>query len=291
MVISISDLEEEQTYTAIKLGLLLSKVGHLDLRFLNLKYRDHWYTKSENGELLPFQYKMIVNAKAREGNKDLMKVDFDMICLKPPMLIGGDGLIDIAYGKSYYYSQTKIETNGIISVNGNTEEVTGLGWFDHQWGNYNIGGPRRRILWEWFSIKLDDNTEMMVGEAYWAYNKEKCGNIANGINYFNADSELELLENYRVNQIGYWIDKKIGRNFSAGWQLTEPSKNIDLTIIPDYIDQVMRVFIKPVTFWEGVCSVSGTINDKSVTGRAYVELTHTWNSFFPLNLFRKSCNI
>src|SRR5437016_5943613 len=37
--------------------------------------------------------------------------------------------------------------------------VSGLAWMDHQWGNFlPIGGGG----WDWFSMQLDNNTEMML---------------------------------------------------------------------------------------------------------------------------------
>jgi predicted secreted hydrolase len=280
MGFSISDISEEKTYSMIKYGLLISKTGKLDLTFISKNFCDRWYTKTENGDLLPFQYKMVVTANAREEKRDLMKLDLDMRSLKAPLIVGGTGLVEIANGMSYYYSLTKIEVIGKITLNGYTEDVTGFAWFDHQWGDFNVGGPRNRVFWEWFSIKLDDGSEIMVGDGYWVYNRQYYGKYAGGVNLLQSDNSLILLENYKITPLDYWTDPISCRKFSSKWMLTEESKNIELIITPDYSNQVLRFGFKPAAFWEGSCYVAGSINGKNVTGKAYVELTHAWNSYF-----------
>ena len=71
----------------------------------------------------------------------------------------------------------------------------------------------------------------------------------------------------------------------------EESKSINLIITPVYNDQMMRVaedsplilqilnkIIPGSCFWEGVCTVSGSINGELIAGKAYVELTHHYDT-------------
>ena len=106
------------------------------------------------------------------------------------------------------------------------------------------------------------------------------------VNLFNADCSLELLEDYTITQLDSWTDPVSGRKFATQWRIIGPSKQTDLTITAYYNDQVMRA----KCFWEGSCSVSGTIEGTPVSGKAYVELTHSWeNQSFntPLSIFHR----
>ena len=258
---------------------------------LGLLRHEYWITKTEGGELLPFQYSLMVEGKAQEEDKEEMQLEVDMHCLKPPMIIGGDGLIELGDGYSYYYSQTKIDVTGTLKVHGITEQVTGYAWIDHQWGEFidddhdPIG---LAISYEWFSIKLDDFREIMTGDTWRRDTGVKDESYSDGINLFNSDSSFELLENYTITQLDFWTDELSGKTFASKWQITEPSKPVDLIITTDIDSQMMHITKNPTLlqiitkifpggcFWEGSCSATGTIGGVSVSGKAYVELTHFW---------------
>ncbi len=130
----------------------------------------------------------------------------------------------------------------------------------------------------------------MVVDSWWR-NGEYYGSLYDGLNLINANYSLELLDNYTITPLDYWTDPVSGRKFATQWRIIEPSKQIDLTITADYNDQVMRWFaVFQRCFWEGSCSVSGTIEGTPVSGKAYVELTHSWeNQSFntPLSIFHR----
>ena len=308
---SISDLDLQKTYTDAKLGRLIASEGKLDLTFVSLQdgffsdseqqlsmetgarqrlrqwlfNYDYWYTKTDGKNPVPFQYKLLVKGKAKEEDQEMMMLNVDMNCLKPPMLVGGTGFCQVGNDWTYYYIENKIEVSGNITVHGITEAVTGYAWIDHQWGWGNFD-----LTYEWFSIKLDDFREIMVVDSWWR-NGEYYGSLYGGLNLINANYSLELLDNYTITPLDYWTDPVSGRKFATQWRIIEPSKQIDLTITADYNDQVMRWFaVFQRCFWEGSCSVSGTIEGTPVSGKAYVELTHSWeNRSFntPLSIFHR----
>ena len=78
---------------------------------------------------------------------------------KQPALHQHTGLVDFgSVGKSYYYSRTRMVASGAITVGGEEIQVTGLAWFDHQWGNFQP----LAIGWDWFAIQLVDGSEIML---------------------------------------------------------------------------------------------------------------------------------
>lgn len=284
---SISDVNQKKIYTDTKFGILTAAKNKLNLCLNGLSNKDYFYTKSMADNLVPFQYKLIAHGIDREQDNQVMNLDVDMHCVKPPMIVGGDGLVHIGNGWSYYYCQTKIEVSGSITVHGTTEDVTGYAWIDHQWGNFNML-PSERVSWEWFSIKLDDLREIVVGDTWWDNTGKRCGNISKGLNLINANNVTEVLVDYKITPLDFWTDPISKRKFASKWRLTEPTKPIDLTINVDFNNQMMPTIGNPSTmkfiarifpcssFWEGSCSVSGTIGSVSTSGKAYTELIHSW---------------
>lgn len=281
-IFSISDIDSQKMYSSVKLGRLITSEDKLDLSFISIitpLNRDRWYTKTDNENLVPFQYKLIVNGRSREDEM-MIKLDVDMNCTKPPLIAGGDGVINIGTGESYYYSLTKIEVTGNITVHGSTECVTGYAWIDHQWGNFNINVPHKKILWEWISIRLNNSREIMVGDTWQRDTKQYYGSFSDGLNLFNADNSLEVLEDYTITQLDFWTDKTSKRTFAIQWRITELSKQIDLIVTADYPDQVIHAALgrfNHLFLWEGTCSVEGTIEGENVNGKAYVESSQSWD--------------
>jgi len=255
---------------------------------------DHWYTKTNGLDLLPFQYTLIIGGDSQQDHQP-MQLSVDMDCQKPPLIVGGNGLMNLGnYGFSFYYCLTKLAVIGSITVHGITEEVIGYAWIDHQWGNFGNQHPPPYglpLTYEWFSIKLNDNREIMVGDIWDRETGEKINlDFSNGLNLLNNNGSLELLEDYTITPLSFWNDSRDCRVFADKWHIIESSKLINLIITPTFLDQVMRFkenypllqqFIQERfpggCLWEGVCTVSGTINNIPVNGKAYVELTHSYD--------------
>ncbi len=256
---------------------------------------DHWYTKYNDHGLLPFQYGLEISGNSQQDSKP-MKITVDMDCLKKPLIVGGDGVIYFGdYDFSFYYSLTRLLVTGKITIHGFTEEVSGNAWIDHQWGNFFNQNPPPwglTMTYEWFSMQLDNNREIVVGDMWDRETGEKIDtSYTDGLNLLNSDGVLELLKDYTIAPLTFWNDKTDERFYSCQWQITETSRAINLIITPVFLNQMMRFkenypslqqvleeLFPGACFWEGVCTVSGTINGISVNGKSYVELTHYYDS-------------
>jgi predicted secreted hydrolase len=272
-LLAISDVEQKQNYTStVPAAPLNTSTTELDITYTDEPTSpDRWYNITENSNMVPFQYKLIADGVAAEDSQAI-KLDLNMRSLKAPMMAGGDGLVTIGAGWSYYYSHTKMDVSGSLQVHGITENVTGYAWIDHQWGAFRIDETHR---WEWFSIKLDDLREIMVGNLW--IDGQLQGDYAGGLNLLNADCSLELLGNHTITTLAHWIDPETDRVYSQKWRIQQASNNTDLIVTAAYNEQLIPTgpgFILPGSFWEGVCLVSGTIGGSPVNGKAYVEVTH-----------------
>jgi predicted secreted hydrolase len=208
-----------------------------------------------------------VRLHAEDGDHAL---DLTLASAKPPVLHGDQGLSQkssVAGDASYYYSFTRLLTEGTISVNGQTFAVKGLSWMDHEFGTTELGP--NAVGWDWFSIQLSDQREVMFFQI-----RQKDGSIEplSGGTLVEPDGTSKHLTNDQVQLrvLSNWTSSKSGATYPARWSLTIPSANINLTLSPYVADQENRVSF---TYWEGAVEIGGTSNGAPVQGSGYVEMT------------------
>jgi len=61
---------------------------------------------------------------------------------------------------SYYYSQPFINVSGEVFWQNKWQKVTGNAWFDREWGSQMLAEDQQG--WDWFSLRLNENTALMV---------------------------------------------------------------------------------------------------------------------------------
>ena len=106
----------------------------------------------------------------RQGEAILLKaqhegyaLDLRLVPAKPVVLHGKSGFSRKGNAKdqaSYYYSFTRLNAEGSLVFQGKTHEVKGLAWMDHEFGSSML--LEDQAGWDWFSLQLDDGTELMV---------------------------------------------------------------------------------------------------------------------------------
>jgi predicted secreted hydrolase len=201
---------------------------------------------------------------------------FDLVSkpLKPPVLHGRQGYS--LKGKrpesaSCYYSFTRLESSGTLSVDGKTEPVKGTAWMDHEFSSAPL--EEDLVGWDWFSIQLNDQTELMIyllRHPDGRYSKASSGTFVNP----NGESIHLTHEDFKVQILDRWTSKRSGATYPSRWRLHVLSMELDLTIDPNLADQeLMTTRSTQVTYWEGSVSVSGRIKGKMVEGAGYVEMT------------------
>jgi len=172
---------------------------------------------------------------------------------------------------SCYYSFTRLQGQGIITIGGNTVAVTGSAWMDHEFSTAllepGITG------WDWFSLQLSDRSEIMVFLL-----RSKTGGLhpASSGTYIKADGTPRPIAHQEINAavLDTWRSNQSNARYPARWQLQIEPLGINLTITPRLPDQEMRTLGSTgVTYWEGSVSIDGTKNKHPVIGEGYVELT------------------
>jgi len=192
--------------------------------------------------------------------------------LKPATLHNGNGLITYGLGGfSYYYSRTRMSLSGTLVDHNQPFQVSGEAWMDHQWGNFlTLSGGG----WDWFSIQLTNNTEMMLYLI-----RDSTGKIISSyIGYIGPQAESILLPGSAldVTVLGHWRSPVTGANYPSGWKLeiTDPKVRASLILLPELKDQELVVYQSTGnSYWEGAVSIQGHSVGQVVKGEGYVELT------------------
>ena len=196
----------------------------------------------------------------------------DVRGLKPPTLHNGNGLLTFGIGGfSYYYSYTRMALTGTLIDHGQSLAITGQAWMDHQWGNFILPGGGG---WDWFSIQLSNNTEMMIYLL-----RDAVGHItATYAGYILPDAREQLLPDgvLHFTVLSHWKSPTTGANYPSGWQLAinAPQLQASLTLQPELKNQELIVYQSTGnSYWEGAVSISGYSQGSKVSGEGYVELT------------------
>jgi predicted secreted hydrolase len=168
---------------------------------------------------------------------------------------------------SYYFSGTRFATQGRLTVGGETFDVDGLSWFDHEWSTSALG--KTAVGWDWFSLQLSDGRDLM----YFQIRKQdgSTSPVSSGT-LVERDGQIVHLDRSQV-QIAVdstWRSPQSGADYPSAWRISVPSKDIDLQVAPWVADQEMRV---SVTYWEGAVRFTGTSRGARVTGNGYIEMT------------------
>jgi predicted secreted hydrolase len=192
---------------------------------------------------------------------------------KPPVAHGSDGISRKGGDKgqaSHYYSFTRLKTTGSLTIDGEQFEVSGISWMDHEFGSSELGTDQAG--WDWFSIQLEDNTELML---YRMRRKDGSSDLASSGTIVWTDGRTRHLEvtEFQIESTATWTSPESQATYPSRWRLRLPSLDLVLDITPLLADQELRTSRSTlVSYWEGAVAVTGTKQGRSVKGQGYVEL-------------------
>lgn len=258
--LGITDISAKKYYWGGDIFLKLPIIQKMSRQKLDIRYGQNFLRKNRN------QYHAYMATARTRG---LMSVNLKFKNILPPLLHGKSGVINMAnLGKSFYYSLTNLPTNGYIRINRKKYLVEGQGWMDHQWGPFYVN---RESGWNWFSICLNDQTEIMT----FSFFNEKENKITPGATIRYPDGKIVNINNETKLEFKpqkYWTSKNTKTKYPINWKLKiKDKKEFNLNIIAQIPQQ--EVMVQSGQYWEGTCRVSGKINSQKISGVAYTELT------------------
>jgi predicted secreted hydrolase len=200
---------------------------------------------------------------------DEISLDLALTPLRQPVLNGERGLsrkssnIESA---SYYYSITRMQTEGSLTIAGDEYRVSGLSWLDREWSTSALASDQ--VGWDWFALQLADGTDLML------YNIRKRDGTADENSsgtLSTADGEAVGLkrDDFEIVVNSTWESPQ-GGTYPSGWTVRIPARDLEIDVVPVIADQELFTTVR---YWEGAVDVSGRRGGERIDGRGYVELT------------------
>lgn len=252
----ISDISKKKSYPVVNyLSVMSTDSFTKPLLFVNyfnynnpLIFKNYFNCSIEEKELFNYQIK----------TEDL---SLNLQAVKEPLLVGGDGYVNVHSKKSYYYSITNLKTEGTIKINNKEIKVKGKSWIDRQWANVKYTKDK----WTWFSIQLNNNLEMVCYE----YDDGQVKSYMASLSY--PDGSVRHTDKIIFTPMGSsWQSRKTKASYPINWRIDVPELKIKLEVRPLIKDQ--EVVFGLINYWEGPLAVSGEIGGVKVSGYGFSEL-------------------
>ena len=220
-------------------------------------------------------------------NRHLLKVksnefsyELTLVPVKPLVLHGRQGYSlkgKSSESASCYYSYTRLEIEGKLSVEGKAINVKGSAWMDHEFSSAMLEPDLKG--WDWYSLQLSDRTEFM---GFLLRNAKGGISAASSGTFVDRHGQKRHLgkDDFAVTVQDTWKSPHSRAVYPSQWRMQIFPYSLDLNILPNFSDQEMRTFKSTnVIYWEGSVSISGTIAGQPIEGQGYVELTGYANPF------------
>ncbi|MBF6647951.1 lipocalin-like domain-containing protein [Methylobacter sp. BlB1] len=204
------------------------------------------------------------------AKSDEFAIDFMLTPMKGPVFQGEDGLSrksDEPGNASYYYSYTRLATEGSVRIGDTLFSVIGNSWMDREWSTSSLS--KEQAGWDWFALQLSDGSELMFYQL-----RRKDGRVDR-----NSSGSIVLADNVKVpltaqdaaiEVLATWTSPHSKIRYPSSWRLSVPGQRLELDVVPLINDQELNVSVR---YWEGAVSIKGTKNGRPVSGQGYVELT------------------
>jgi predicted secreted hydrolase len=198
-----------------------------------------------------------------------VSLDLNLTPLKPPVLNGQNGLSQKSAepgNASYYYSISRLQTEGFLKTGTQRFSVTGFSWLDREWSSSALSEDQ--VGWDWFALQLDDGSDLMFYQLRRLDGSKDPLSAGTWVDRSGNSTHLDADE-VKIEITDFW-DSPLGGRYPSGWQVNIPGKDVQLDVRPVIDDQELNATVR---YWEGAVNVGGNRNGDKLDGRGYVELT------------------
>lgn len=197
---------------------------------------------------------------------DDIGLELELTPTKPPVLNGEAGLSQKSAepgNASYYYSITRLATEGELRIGDEMFRVRGSSWLDREWSSSALGDEQ--VGWDWFALQFDDGRDLMVYQLR-LRDGSADPNSAGTLTLRDGSAVHLAKDDIVLRVLDTWVSPD-GGTYPARWQLEVPAHDIDVEVFPVMADQELFTTVR---YWEGAVDVTSNNGSR---GRGYVELT------------------
>ena len=214
-----------------------------------------------------------LQAQGRRYSAELPAADFGLNLqfdeTQPLVLQGRQGLSRKGPEEkqaSYYYSAPQLAVRGSLQIKGQSHEVSGKAWLDHEWSE-EVLHPRA-IGWDWIGMNLDD------GSALTAFRlRDKDGNaLWDGGSFRSGKGGLYTFSRGEVifKPVRRWKSPLSQASYPVEWIVRTPADFYTVKALIDNQELDSRNSTGAI-YWEGLSELIDS-NGKRV-GSGYLEMT------------------
>lgn len=194
----------------------------------------------------------------------------------PLLRANGLGYVTFIGVPQYDFALPAMETTGRVSIDGTDYQVSGLSWFDRQWGELpaSIDGANglERIRWAWFNPQLSNGVNITVGEII---NLEE-DSILKFATVVKPDGTHILAPIEVIDEMEHWVSPSSGHRYPTRCIVRIPALDSELVIEAPYKSQEIPSQIPSLVKYEGATVITGTFEGKLVTGVGFAEYVGGW---------------
>lgn len=194
---------------------------------------------------------------------------------KAPVIHGENGVSQKSAGPgraSHYFSETRLAAAGTLTFDSRQYSVSGFAWMDHEFFTHQLA--KDQAGWDWFSIQLDDNSELMLFQI-----RRKDGTIEpfSAGTFVDAQGQATQLRSTDFElspSSDVWVSKATNARYPVRWRIAVPLLRLALEATTPLRSQelVAKSRLAP-SYWEGAVVLQGKKNASDVTGSGYLEMT------------------
>ena len=222
-----------------------------------------WQVQAEPGCPACFNLRLTASSQA-------FRLDLALHNRKSMVLHGDAGLSaksNTPGNASYYYSYPRLGVRGVVGIDGRDYMVEGDSWFDHEWSTSYL--ERDQVGWDWFSVQLSDQTELMLFLLRHREDANKDFVYGTHIDAQGTSTQLDR-SGFVIEALSNWSSPSSAVVYPSGWTITVVDYGLTLELLPLTNAQELNHSFR---YWEGAVQARGSRHDEEVTGYGYVELT------------------
>ena len=191
---------------------------------------------------------------------------------KPLVLQGEQGLSQkSSEHASYYYSYTRLFSQGTITIGDEVFRVSGNSWFDREWSTSSLGEDQQG--WDWFALHLDDGSDLML---YQMRKNDGTKDRYSSGTFVDQQGGSQTLSSrqFQLQALEFWQSPASGIRYPIKWQVLIPEQSINLIVSTKVRHQEWsKAEGFSFNYWEGAVEVSGEKDQKPISGSGYLEMT------------------
>jgi predicted secreted hydrolase len=196
--------------------------------------------------------------------------------IQPVLLQGERGLSrkgPLRAQASYYYSQPQLAVSGSVTAKGETREVSGVAWLDHEWSSEYLAPQAQG--WDWIGLNLADGGALMA----FRMRDKQGGTLWAGGSLRAADGRVRVLApgEVRFEPLRRWRSPRTQTEYPVALRLRAGDMEFELEPMMDDQELDSRASTGTI-YWEGAVSAKSS---GKLLGSGYLELTGYWR---PLRL-------